>query len=284
MLARLLVLSAQADAPEDEEVRFEGVFEAQRYLPFKGWSDQNLFPYTTDPYPWTDERTGQQSLPKHEIMYPPLGCEWAGEWEASASGSNDPEGWWYTTTCLGGYTKWLPGPFLTAAIRRRRWQRRCVRTEAVSEETHNLLREVEDLCAKGRRLVAEVAAAAQREDPKTAARAIDKLQGLASSLSDEKYAAFPQTADFLIVCEEQLQRVQPDGDVAVMQSVADAGVIIGKCAKPMEYARQYCTKREGLMAKKYVEEVMRLSRPLFEEPRFQVGPLVDREGGDGCNS
>ena len=37
--------------------------------------------------------------------------------------------------------------------------------------------------------------------------------------------------------------MQPDGDKAVMQSVADPGVIIGKCTKPKEYAQQYWTMR-----------------------------------------
>ena len=43
----------------------------------------------------------------------------------------------------------------------------------------------------------------------------------------------------------------------------------------MQSARQHCTKREGCLAKRYVEEVAAKAQPLFEEGRFQgLAPVV----------
>eukprot|EP00667_Euglena_gracilis_P000921 EG_transcript_921 len=273
-LAGAVAVSQEATSKDVEMCHdYFSLYESQRYAVFKGWSGGHLKSYFADPYPWTDSK-GFESEPRDEIHHPPLGCQWDGEWELDISGATDPEGWQYASVSFGLSSAWAASVSAASCLRRRLWRRRIHRIQDVAKEYNVLHRQVIDASIKSRKTIAQIDAAVQAGDPQKAGKLIKQLQEVIQPFGDEKYGAFAEVADLLSICAVYTLRTEPGGDIALLQDKADAAQLVALCQRPMKYARQYSTKREGLLAKKYIDELTKLAQPLFTEARFQGLPTV----------
>jgi len=116
-----LVLRQSLSTGEDQvPLEVAGVYENERYLPFRGWGAPVL---PGDPPSWTSA-DGTHALPPSLRDEKGLreGVLWTSQWRVHRDHSTDEDGWAYSAR-FEGPRKWTPFGSWSNVVRRRRWYR-----------------------------------------------------------------------------------------------------------------------------------------------------------------